>query len=82
LFSHAFASILFCAVKINFSNFLVVISVSEKDDEINLTLQIYRLQSYHSAFAGFPPKTMHTAAQKPWRSTTVSFLPKYSSFFL
>lgn len=68
-------------MQINFSNFLDVISVSEKAEEINLTPQIYRLQSYHPAFSGFPLKTVHADTHKPQRSTTFGFLPKHSSFF-
>lgn len=68
-------------MQINYSNFLNIIAVSEKAEEIKLTSQIYRLQSYHSVFSYFPSKTMHTDAHKPKRSTSFSFLPKHSSFF-
>lgn len=70
----------FCAMQINFRNFLDVISISEKAEELNLTPQSYKLQPYHSTFSGFPLKTTRTDAQKPRSSTAFSFLHKHSSF--
>lgn len=80
LISSFFCLILILCCAINLNNFLDVISISEKDEEINVTPPVYILQFY-SAFFSFPLKTMHTDTYKPCSSTTFSFFSKRSSFF-